>query len=440
MAKLYKIREQDLDEELLKRLFSSGNTGINLETVLNDYLKKTDKITKSNIDEELLAELKESISQTEIDLSNYREKSVLIGMDDLTSELSGAIIDLQKQIEGLTDGSDVSNLSGQLDKIRTRIAEIQIEVEENKSLADDKISILTEDLILAKERISALENKIKYNVRLKSEKIEENDLSEELIEKINEAYDNIGVSLNELEFKGDKGKFISLDDGNHLRSSEILIFGYFLTDETVINTFLENKTIKLFFDLTNNIQYRLKEKEITTTTTDEETGEEVEVVTKEYYYESTEQFFNTNTEYKYRLLFDQYSRTLYYCGQSSIHTLIKSGGASTETNGDPTTVVKRKFTENSINWIEEYTDDGDIVYSITFNKGINDAVISDVYMLEEEQYRSCIVDIYTTDATVTIKAMTPFTGYFIMSAVEVSAIEELDNVAERLDEINGEVI
>ena len=453
MANIYKIREQDLDEELLKRLFSSGNTGIDINAVLNEYLKKTDKINASNIDEVFISDLKKELGQIDIDLSNYREKSVLIGMDDLTSDLSGIILDLQKKIEGVTGGTDLSEIENQLNKIKTGITELQSEIKSNKSLTDEKITILTEDLDFAQDRIASLENKTN-DYRLKSEKITEEDLTEDLTGKINAAYESIDRTVNELRFNGTVGEFVTVSNENKLVSSEILVPGYFLTDEELINTLLENKNYNYFFDLNNNIKYELYERKVPVTeinpeTGEEtpvteinpETGEEIPVTTSELYYEAIENGLGT-TDYKYKLLFDQHTKTLYYYGKTRLYTLLSSGdiNTGTEVTTEPISVVKRTFSETSPDWVEEPIDETTSNYSITFDKSPADAVISDVYMLDGTQYRNCIVDIYTTDLSVTIKAVAPFTGYFVLSAVKTAADEELENVSGRLDEINGEVV
>ena len=307
MAKLYKIREQDLDEELLKRLFEAGNTGINLETILHDYLKKTDKITADNFDEDFLEELAEYIAETELDLSNYREKSVLIGFDDLTSEVSGTILDLKKKIEGIAGTSDLTEVMNKIAVLQTEIDDCKTAIETNEELAkqytDEKIQILTEDLNSAKNRLTALETRFNEDVRLKSEKITEDDLSDELREKIN----RIGSGAN---------------------------------------------------------------------------GE-------------------------------------------------GSGAVSPATS-----TVRVSFDEQSDDWVEESRGD-DVIYSITFEKSATDTITSDVFMLDGNQYRNCLVDIYTTDETITIKAFTPFTGYFLLDMIFTEA-EQLREIAERLDEINGE--
>lgn len=307
MTKLYKIREQDLDEELLKRLFEAGNTGINLETILHDYLKKTDKITTDNFDKDLLEELAQYIAETELDLSNYREKSVLIGFNDLTSEVSGTILDLKKKIEGITGTSDLTEVISKIAVLQAEIDDCKTAIETNEELAkqytDEKIQILTEDLLSAKNRLSALEARLDDGVRLKSEKITEYDLSEELREKIN----RIGSGT------GDSG------DG---------------------------------------------------------------------------------------------------------------------TINPVTATIKISFDESSNNWITEGEVD-DVIYSITFEKSASDTITSDVFILDGEQYRNCPVDIYTTDETVTIKALAPFTGYFLLDAIFTES-NQLREIAERLDEINGE--
>lgn len=444
MDRLYKIREQDLDEELLKRLFSSGNTGIDLETVLNNYLKKTDKIRKENIDDDLLEELKTEIANVEIDLSNYREKTELIGEEDLSAELTETITNLQKQIDGITGTTDFSDISSQLVKLKLDIDTIQSQIESNQELAkkytDDKIEIVTEDLKLAKTKLTHLETRLNNDVRLKSEKINEDDIQEDLLEKINSSYEAQNRTLNDIDFLGTKGKFISLGSENKLASSEILILGYFLKDESVVNTFLENKTIDLFFDISNNIKYELLQREIESTTTDPETQEEVSSTTTEFYYEETPNFFNSDNEYKYRLLFDQHSKTLYYLGENRFHTLI-SGNTSIEDTSNPDTITKKiTFKNTSPDWIEETNEYDDTIYSIAFDKDVNDTIISDVYMLVGSQYRNSIVDIFVTDTTITIKAQDPFTGYFLVDSVVTEASNQLEAIAQELDVINGEVV
>lgn len=444
MAKLYKIREQDLDEELLKRLFSSGNTGIDLETVLNDYFKKTDKIGVENIDQDFIEELKAEVSDIQIDLSNYREKTVLIGMEDLTAELSGTIEDLQKQIDGITGASDLANIAEQLNKIKTDINDCKIAIETNKDLAkqytDEKINIVIEDLGLAKEKLVFLESKINTEVRFKSEKIVEDDLEEDLLAKINAAYEAKDKKLNDLEYTGSPHKILTVDSENHITSSEILILGYFLKDESVVNTFLENKTIGLFFDVTNNIKYELMSREVEKTVVDPETEEKTASTTTEYYYEATKEFFNSDTNYRYRLLFDQYSKTLYYLGENQLHTLISSGMSESGGIEQDTVTKKITFKETSPSWKEEVTDSGDTFHSISFEKEIDDTIISDVYMLDGTQYRNSVVDIFVTDTTITIKSQDPFTGYFLLDSVTTEDADQLESIAKELDELNGEVV
>lgn len=440
MAKVYKIREQDLDEELLKRLFSSGNTGVDLETVLSDYFKKTDKIRKENIGDDLLEELKSEVANIEIDLSNYREKTVLIGTEDLSAELTETLSNLQKQIDGITGTTDFSDISTQLTKLKSDIDAIQSQVESNQELAkqytDDKIEIVTEDLKSAKTKLSYLENKINNDVRLKSEKIGETDLQKDLLNKINEAYLNKDKNLNDMTFNGTTNKFITVNSSRKLTSSEILIIGYFLKDESVVNTFLENKTIDLFIDITNNIKYELKEREIETVAS--EPVEEAS--TTEFYYEATNNFFNTTNEYKYRLLFDQYSKTLYYLGENRLHTLISGNTSSEDTPVSDTITKKITFKNTSPDWTEELNEFDETIYSISFEKDIDDTIISDVYMLVGSQYRNSVVDIFVTDTTITIKAQDPFTGYFLLDSVVTESAEQLEAIAKELDIINGEVV
>ena len=447
MAKLYKIREQDLDEELLKRLFSSGNTSIDLETILSDYVKKSEGLTADDLDPDFLEELRKELSGAEIDLSIYREKSVLIGIDDLSSEVIGLLNDLQKQLEGITGTSDLENISEQLRKLQTELDNCKMVIENNKALAeqytDDKIAIVTEDLASASRRISVLETKINEEVRLKTELIAEEDLEEALFNKINEAYSKANRIINEIDFEGTANKFITANSSKRLMSSEFLIPGIFIEDESIINILLENKTTRVFFDIQNEVKYELNERKVENTTTDPETGEETTSITTELYYEIIENALGPNSEYRYRLLFDQYTGSLYYLGETRLYTIFKKGDSEIEDDNEETvntTVTKVSFKETSVDWNEEYIDSDTINYSITFDKPVTDTIISDVFMLDGTSYRNCMVDIYVTDTTITIKAIAPFTGYFLMDTVEVASQDIIDDTAERLDEINGEVV
>ena len=68
-----KIRERDLDEMLLKKMFSHG-AGINLDNILSSYLKKTDVLTESNIPASYTETLNKRIKDLQTQLTNLQSK------------------------------------------------------------------------------------------------------------------------------------------------------------------------------------------------------------------------------------------------------------------------------------------------------------------------------------------------------------------------------
>lgn len=88
------IKENHLDPEFLRRLLTGGNSA-SFDAALTEYVKKTDKITKSQIHQDYLNEVNDAIAAVEAKLANYYNKLDPISRENIDSDFESDIATLE---------------------------------------------------------------------------------------------------------------------------------------------------------------------------------------------------------------------------------------------------------------------------------------------------------------------------------------------------------
>ena len=96
------IKENHLDPEFLRRLLTGGNSA-SFDAALTEYVKKTDKITKSQIHQDYLNEVNDAIAAVEARLANYYSKLEQISRDDIDSDFESDIATLEIAVSRLNN-------------------------------------------------------------------------------------------------------------------------------------------------------------------------------------------------------------------------------------------------------------------------------------------------------------------------------------------------
>lgn len=263
-----KIKERDLDEVLLKKMFSHG-AGINLDNILSSYLKKTDVLTESNIPASYTETLNKRIKNLQTQLTNLQSKYT--SGDEYSSELNNKIntlssnLDLlKKQVAGITasDGTSltdaVSNNKNKIQQLTEQINTMQTDLnsslEKIKSLpSTEKITSLDSRIEEVNNRFNTikteLEDEFNNEYRHLDTPIAKSDLDNALQSTINKTEDLISrfsnASSNNQVLYGNQGQTVIFDGNGNPKAADI-----FHTDVIICNT--EQEVQDNINDLNNN--------------------------------------------------------------------------------------------------------------------------------------------------------------------------------------------
>lgn len=191
-----KIRERDLDEVLLTKMFSHG-ASVDMSSALANYLKKTDVLAESNIPTSYTDTFNKKVSDLQTQLDGLQKKCT-----------SGAENDTELQ-------TNINSLTSQLNNLKTQVS--QITASDGTSLADavntnkKKIEDLTEQLASVQSDLNTSLEKIKAmpsadKITTLSSRIEEvnnrfNTIKSEIKSEFDSAYrrTDVKITKNDLD-------------------------------------------------------------------------------------------------------------------------------------------------------------------------------------------------------------------------------------------------
>lgn len=90
-----KIKEWHMDPALLQKLATGGS--VNIDSLMKDYIKKTDIITEDQLDPDILIEIDNQVARVQSLLDNYRLKADAITLQDIDAEFSTLLENIQAQ-------------------------------------------------------------------------------------------------------------------------------------------------------------------------------------------------------------------------------------------------------------------------------------------------------------------------------------------------------
>lgn len=93
-----KIKEWHMDPALLQRLATGGS--VNIDSLMRDYIKKTDIITEDQLDPDILTEIDNQVARVQSLLDSYRLKADAISLQDIDVEFSTLLENIQTHSGG----------------------------------------------------------------------------------------------------------------------------------------------------------------------------------------------------------------------------------------------------------------------------------------------------------------------------------------------------
>ncbi len=292
-----KIKEWHLDQALLQKIAANGS--IDIATILEDYLKKTDIITREQLEPTLFDDVTDNIQDLQDALNAYRMKDTAITLEDIDSVFSNLLNTLQERLSAIESsisgsinieafinqaiaeqlglsidnaveaalGEAVDNaIDAKIDelleseedlRLQNKIDESVQNVVQSQEFIDDirdtvfnsaANTFITKDQLASTEEISNLQSAIDdLNSRMDDSQgeddeteiiVTEDNLDEELAEKINSAYSN-SESLSNRDFiekkDGDPGQILIYNQYGDLDVSDILLQLNIVTNNAELN-------------------------------------------------------------------------------------------------------------------------------------------------------------------------------------------------------------
>lgn len=233
MKSINKIRERDLDDSLLKKLFNSG-AAVNLDSVLTSYLKKTDIILESNIPQSYTQAWKTRINQIQTQLDGLqRQYGSLSGTGNLQTDLTNLqnrlnaleqAINGFRNADGTTLADTVKQHTNQISVLNSAVVGLQNDVnaikETIKSLpSSDKLANLTKMIDELENKTGTMKNDIEEDLssvfRRKDAPIKRGDLDGEITRILDEAL-LLTSKISMLEnsgrvLTGNEGEFVTFN-------------------------------------------------------------------------------------------------------------------------------------------------------------------------------------------------------------------------------------
>ena len=152
------IKENHLDPEFLRKLLTGGNSS-SFDLALTEYVKKTDKITKSQLHQDYLNEVNDAIAAVEARLANYYSKFEPISRAEIDSEFESDIAALEIAVSNFNQiASDLeATVAGSVNNYIENSNIVTDVTEAVKNNVETMVSNISQTVINHGERIAALE-------------------------------------------------------------------------------------------------------------------------------------------------------------------------------------------------------------------------------------------------------------------------------------------
>lgn len=116
-----KIKEWHMDPALLQKLATGGS--VNIDSLMKDYIKKTDIITEDQLDPDILIEIDNQVARVQSLLDNYRLKADTISLQDIDTEFASLLENLQNHTDSGSATFDTDEIEAYInDTINSKLA------------------------------------------------------------------------------------------------------------------------------------------------------------------------------------------------------------------------------------------------------------------------------------------------------------------------------
>lgn len=116
-----KIKEWHMDPALLQKLATGGS--VNIDSLMKDYIKKTDIITEDQLDPDILIEIDNQVARVQSLLDNYRLKADTISLQDIDTEFASLLENLQNHTDSGSATFDTDKIEAYInDTINSKLA------------------------------------------------------------------------------------------------------------------------------------------------------------------------------------------------------------------------------------------------------------------------------------------------------------------------------
>ena len=260
-----KIKERNLDPELLGKIFTGGK--VDMSAILSSYVNKySDKITADMLDDAYQKSLAQSLDALRDTFKLYRNKADKITSYDLDANLLNLLDQIQERIDSLQQNSSASEVDG----IKNTIEQIQTTLAGYTNIGD-KIANEVSNQISRKlidtnssveefaNKLNELDKKMSQSFRSADEKIKESDLGNDIlkkINKINELDQRIDSTQQTRTENGSIGQWMSITTGNVATGKEIFYDASVAYSSTEIDAMKKNNETPII-DVPNCAMYEL---------------------------------------------------------------------------------------------------------------------------------------------------------------------------------------
>lgn len=184
-----KIKEWHMDPALLQKLATGGS--VNIDSLMKDYIKKTDIITEDQLDPDILIEIDNQVARVQSLLDNYRLKADTISLQDIDTEFASLLENLQNHTGSGSATFDMSEIEEYIND--TIDAKLSAEVESAVAnvVGDTVDAVITEkfDEAFNGEVGSVIDTKIDDAVaEALSDTTLFNDVKQDVLNSVSELY------------------------------------------------------------------------------------------------------------------------------------------------------------------------------------------------------------------------------------------------------------
>lgn len=267
MANSKLIKERNLDPELLAKILSSGSS-VDVQGVLKDYVKKTDKIEKKQLGDTVISYIEDMAGQGTSGLGSYYRKGETIDINDipqsLISDVSNASASAAKANKALENVSQTISDEAAT-KVNEYIQNTDIVGTTYKSVKQELDETYNPKFQYYDEQIPSLINKINTNstsiagvqerYRRKDELITYADLDADVTNKFESLTINVS-NLNDTKqdkLYGDAGSIIYMKDDSPI-PDDIFISGAYVIN-SIDRSYAASKHISPIIDFSTFKKY-----------------------------------------------------------------------------------------------------------------------------------------------------------------------------------------